>query len=125
MSSQLPIKKIHLDSAFKESWSTSNSNCSIALRESFYFPEENTKLYLDDVSIPHSWYTVEVGINDVVYFLVDHDSIVTYTATLTSQNYTGDELATELATRINAAYGDTLVTAVYDFNSNTITVAMS
>ncbi len=62
-------------------------------------------MFLDDVAIPHSWYSVISGINDKLYFIVTYDSNFTgFIATITSHNYTGSELATEIATQMNAEY---------------------
>ncbi len=100
----LPVKKIYLDSHFKTNDSVSHSDCKFQLRETFTFPD-NTIMFLDDVAIPHSWYSVISGINDKLYFVVTYDSNVTgFIATITSQNYTGSELATEIATQMNAEY---------------------
>ena len=100
----LPVKKIYLDSHFKTNDSVSNSDCKFLLRETFTFPE-NTIMFLDDVAIPHSWYSVISGINDKLYFIITYDGNTTgFIATITSQNYTGSELATEIANQMNAEY---------------------
>ncbi len=100
----LPVKKIYLDSHFKTNDSVSESDCKFQLRETFTFPD-NTIMFLDDIAIPHSWYSVISDINDKLYFMVYYDgSTDGFVATLTSQNYTGSELATEKATQMNAEY---------------------
>ncbi len=53
----LPVKKIYLDSHFKTNDSVSESDCKFQLRETFTFPD-NTIIFLDDIAIPHSWYSV-------------------------------------------------------------------
>ncbi len=120
----LPVKKIYVDSAFKESSSTSNSNCSIALRESFYFPDEGTVMMLDDVSIPHSWFSVEVGINDRLFFAIENDGFSWYAATLTSQNYDGASLAAEIVTQMNAVFGAALMEGTDDATNNVISMSL-
>ncbi len=100
----LPVEKIYLDSHFKTNDSVSHSDCKFQLRETFTFPD-NTIMFLDDVAIPHSWYSIISGINDKLYFITNYNSTnLGYIATLTSQNYTGSELATEIATQMNAEY---------------------
>ncbi len=75
-------------------------------------------MFLDDVSIPHSWYSVIRGTNDKLYFVVNYLATETaFIATITSQNYTGSELATEIATQMNAEY-----TALTDNFSATFSV---
>ena len=54
----LPIKKIYVDSTYKTKDSVSNANFKIALPQTMFMPD-NTVFYIDDVAIPHSWYTVE------------------------------------------------------------------
>ena len=65
----LPIKKIYVDTRFKTKDSVSNSNFKIELGQSLQFPE-NTVFYIDDICIPHSWSTIEQGLNDKLYFRV-------------------------------------------------------
>ena len=51
----LPIKKLYIDTKYKSRDSVSNSNFKINLPQSLTFAE-NTVFYIDDVSIPHSWF---------------------------------------------------------------------
>ena len=52
------IKKVYIDSRYKTSGSISNSAFTFELKESLDLPE-NTVCYIDDISIPRSWYTIE------------------------------------------------------------------
>ena len=65
----LPIKKIFADSRFKTKDSLSSSNFKFQLEEIFLMPH-NTGFYIDDISIPHTWYTVEPNYNDKLYIRV-------------------------------------------------------
>jgi hypothetical protein len=65
----LPIKKIYIDSRYKTADSVSSSNFKIDLQTTLLFPE-NSVFYIDDISIPHSWYTVENDINDRIYIYI-------------------------------------------------------
>ena len=65
----LPIKKIYIDSKFKTLDSVSSSNFKIDLQSTLLFPE-NSVFYIDDVSIPHSWYSIEENINDRIYLYI-------------------------------------------------------
>jgi hypothetical protein len=99
----LPIKKIYIDTKYKSADSISNSNFKIDLPHSLTFPE-NSVFYIDDVSIPHSWYVVEGDVNDKLYITViaDDGSLnAVYTVTIQPGNYNGIDLASELAIRIN------------------------
>ena len=54
----LPIKKIYVDSKYKTKDSIRDANFKITLPQTMFMPD-NTVFYIDDVAIPHSWYTVE------------------------------------------------------------------
>ena len=55
---------------------------------------ENTFFIIDDVCIPHSWWTVEEGINDTLFFaFYDSGNPASYTATIPPGNYSGTTLA--------------------------------
>ena len=56
--SMLPIKKIYIDSKYKTKDSISNANFKITLPQTITFGS-NSVFYIDEVAIPHSWYTVE------------------------------------------------------------------
>jgi hypothetical protein len=62
--------------------------------------EHINAIKIEQVIVPITWYTVMSGINDKIY--VDDGTL--YTATLTEGVYTPSTLATEMQTKINAAY---------------------
>ena len=51
------IKKVYIDSRYSTSDSNSNSDFKFELKEQIDVPE-NTVCYIDDISIPHSWYKI-------------------------------------------------------------------
>ena len=53
----LPVKKIYVDSKCKTADSVSDSNFKFQLPQSVFLPDD-TKFFISDVCIPHSWYTV-------------------------------------------------------------------
>ena len=61
----LPCNNIYVDTAFRTPDSSSNSDFRFELYESMTFPD-NTIFYLQDFTAPHSWYTVEPGVNDLL-----------------------------------------------------------
>ena len=65
-SDSLPVKKIYIDSKFRRHDSVSTSNFRIDLPNTLKLPA-NTVFYVDDVCIPHSWHTIEAGVNDKLY----------------------------------------------------------
>ena len=105
----LPIKKIYIDTKYKAHDSVSNSNFKIDLPQTVSFPE-NTVFYIDDVSIPHSWYTVEENINDKLYIMVsptnpdiDNTGVAFKIVTISSGIYNGSEIAIEIQTKMEAS----------------------
>ena len=62
----LPIKVIHIDTHSKTVDSISNSNFKIKLPEVFLFPKDSI-YYIDSITIPHTWYTIEANVNDKLY----------------------------------------------------------
>ena len=63
----LPIKKLYIDSRFKSSDSASDSDFKIDLPQNLLMPE-GTGFYIDDISIPVSWYVIEEGRNNILWF---------------------------------------------------------
>jgi len=52
------LKTVYVDSIFKASNSISNSDFKFELKETLDLPD-NTVCYIDDISIPHSWWSVK------------------------------------------------------------------
>jgi hypothetical protein len=85
--------------------SRSTSDFNIELPETMYFDNNSSVFYIDDVCIPHSWYTVSENLNDKLYLLVGTSSgslTYPYIITLAYGNYTPQSLAAEIQTKINA-----------------------
>ena len=80
----LPIKKIYVDSRFKTADSASHTDFKIDLPGTFLMPE-NTAMYITDVTIPASWYTVDENKNNKIYYKV-HREIVTITTESNGNN---------------------------------------
>jgi hypothetical protein len=81
--------------------------------------------YIDDVCIPHSWYTITENINDKLYLLVGTSSgsiSYPYTITLAYGNYTPQTLVTEIQSKINAQTVNLEAgTSVFQVTYNTLT----
>ena len=89
--------------------------------------------YCTDVCIPHSWYTIEHGINDTFYLHVSNDNSHVnlrpnnnYAIILDSKQYTGAELAFEFSTNMSnnlsgTPYGGGLVCS-YNAATQRITI---
>ena len=125
-SNDLPIKKIYIDSKFKRDDSVSNSNFKIELPYTLKMGD-NTGFYVDDVCVPHTWHTVEEGVNDKIYIrTILNGANTDYLLALTAQNYNGVQLRAELETKIQTLMflGSALVPTVL-FNSQTNEISLS
>lgn len=131
----LGIKKIYIDSKHRTKDSVSTSHFKYDLPESFLMPD-NCGFYVADVTIPHSWYTIEHGINDRFYLHVSNDNAnvnirpnENFAMILDSKQYTGAELATELTAKMTARLTGTAyaggLTATYSAATQTISIATS
>ena len=90
MSSILPIKKIYCDTKFRRRDSKSSSNFKIDLPETLKLPD-NCVFFIDDIQIPVTWYTIQTGMNDNIYFRVttiSSGSKADFIATLPESNCT-------------------------------------
>ena len=95
------IKKVYIDSRYKTSDSYSDSEFNIELKEAIDLPD-NTVCYVDDISIPHTWYTVE-HYNNRLY--VQHSNTTTggndyFILQIPFGNYNGASLASEFQTQL-------------------------
>ena len=125
-SNDLPIEKIYIDSKFKRHDSVSNSNFKIELPYTLKMGD-NTVFYVDDVCVPHTWHTVEEGVNDKIYIrTILNGANTDYLLALTAQNYNGVQLRAELETKIQTLMflGSALVPTVL-FNSQTNEISLS
>ena len=128
----LPIKKLYIDTKYKSRESVSNSNFKIDLPQTLMFPD-NSVFYVDDISIPHSWYTIEENVNDKLYVLLfttgttgvpyDNHTVTQIDfeiITIAPGNYNGAELAAEIQTKLGGALLG--FTAVYNPKRNYINI---
>ena len=116
------IKKIYVDSRYKTSDSVSNSDFKFELKEQIDVPD-NTVCYIDDISIPHSWYTVE-NYNNKLY--IDHTNsdftLKSAVLTIPEGNYTATNLASKLQSVLQATFPNENYTCVYNTARGTITI---
>ena len=64
----LPIEKIYIDSRHKTAVSVSHTDFHIDLPIGNLNLPPNTGFYITDITIPISFYTLEKGRNDMIYF---------------------------------------------------------
>ena len=112
----LPIKKIYIDTRFKSSDSVSHSDFHIDLPTTFLMPED-TGFYIDDVCIPHSFYTIETNVNDQLQYVYNNS---TRTVTIPEGYYNITTLATAIADGMHTAIGFELVAPEVNLKTNTL-----
>jgi hypothetical protein len=117
MASQLTLKKIYIDSRYRTSDSQSASSFKFELNRSIDLPN-NIVFTLQDISIPHSWYTIEEGMNDKIYFRCPTLAIPDQVITIASRNYIGTTFATELQSKLPLPG----VTVIYNADRHNLTI---
>ncbi len=65
----IKFKKIYIDTKYKTPDSRSTSDFKFELPETLHF-DNNSVFYVDDIAIPHSWYTVE-DFNNKLYIYIE------------------------------------------------------
>ena len=96
----LPIKKIYIDTRHSTADSKSTSDFNISLPNNITLPS-NTAFYIIDITFPESWYTVEAGSNDTIYFRINEDNYACSQSTIPEGNYSTSTLADALFKAMN------------------------
>ena len=120
----LPVKKIYVDSRYSTNDSDSDSDFKIQLSNNIYLPDDCV-MRIENVCIPHSWYTIEKGLNDKMYIKVVQGSTTTYNIiTIPSTNYTGASLQTAVQAGLNYFYPG-VFTVSYDTLKNAMMISIA
>ena len=98
------VRKIYIDSCFRDAHSTSNTDFRIHLNESILMPD-HTSMFVTDVCIPHCWYTIEYYNANLYFRYVTSTSSTDHVVQLPQQNYDIGSLADALVTAMNTAVG--------------------
>ena len=118
----LPVKKIYIDTRFKNKCSNSNSDFKFQLSQTVQLPD-NAICFVDDIIIPHSWYSIE-DYNNKMYVrqLNDNGSVDDRILTIPTQNHTGQTLAAAIKSQLQSAFGSGMYNAVDNERKGTITI---
>ena len=116
------LRKVYIDSRYKTSNSASNTDFTFELKQNLDLPD-NTTCWIDDISIPHTWYSVE-NFNSNLYVRVIGTGNTDKRINLSQKNYTGSTLATELQTKLSAAFTETF-TVTYTSSTGTLNITIS
>jgi len=116
----LPVKKIYVDSRMKTNDSNSDSDFKFELSQSLTLPK-NTTCFIDDITIPHSWYNVDTT-NNRLYVYANHGTDSIYAILyLNVGNYNGLTLVGEL-NRVFNTIGSYFLSANFDLNTNRLNI---
>ena len=111
----LEVKKIFVDSRHRTVDSNSDSDFRIQLGRNLFLPD-NCVFHIENCVVPHSWYTIETGINDTMYYKVSTFDM--QKAIIPSTNYSGSALASALNQVLSHG-----LSAAYDLNTNKIIIS--
>ena len=118
------IKKVYVDSRYKTSDSIDNSDFKFEIKEGLDL-SDNTVCYIDDISIPHTWYTIETY-NNQLYIETTNNSITNATIIiLPDGNYTASGLAITMALLLQTGFPEICFSYNYNNNVGTIKITSS
>ena len=127
------IKKTYVDSSFRTRGSNSDSGFEFELKEALDLPD-NAVCYIGDISIPHTWRTVESHSNGFYiifktmylsgcgYDITEEYNYSPHVLTLPEGNYTGPQMASAIQELLNGfavAFG---FEVIYHSARGTITI---
>jgi len=115
------IRKVYIDSAFKDELSNDNSKFTIALVPPITLPE-GSKCSIADVAIPVTWYTVTANFNDKIYIRLDDGvgGITDKIITITAGNYSSASFVAQLIVQINAEFTSPAHTCIFNISTERI-----
>ncbi len=83
---------------------------------------EDTGFYIDDVCIPHTWYPIEEGMNNVIVFQF---AIETKSIRVPPGNYSVKDLGLAIVSAMNTEVHVPAFESVYDAKTNSLTIKMA
>ena len=116
------IKKVYTDSRYKTDDSVSNSGFKFEITEALDLPY-NTVCYIDDISVPRTWYIVE-EYNDQLYIDSTNSDLTlkAYISIVPYGNYTASSLATMLNNLLQTRFPNDNFSCVYNVSVGPITI---
>ena len=121
------IKKVYVDSRHKTNDSVNNSDFKFELEEALDL-HDNTVWYTDDISIPHTQFTIEENMNNTLYIITTkmNTGIPTWYHSLALEiptgKYTGSSLALALQAELQFAEPDHQFVCTYNAARGNITI---
>lgn len=119
------VRKICIDSRYANSLSKSSTDFRLDLRDSIHLPD-NTSVIVTDISIPHTWYSVEYYSDKLYFRVIDQDeSFRDCIVSITRKNYTIQTLAEEIKNSMNAIFSSPIFTSSFDVTTATISLTIT
>ena len=100
----LLVTKIYNYSRHRAKDSASSSDFKVDLPINLTLPH-NTSFYITDVTIPVSWYTIEAGRNNIVYYRINGPAYTVLKTYMSESKISTITLAQAMADVMNAHYG--------------------
>ena len=126
----LPVKKIYVDSKYKTADSVSDSNFKFQLPQTCYMPDD-TKFYISDVCIPHTWNTIN-DFNSKLYLRIVYTAGSNpglredYILDLNQKSYIGTTFATMLKSKIQEKLPSiTTIQCTFDSTTNKLSLTIN
>jgi len=127
MSKQLKINKVYIDSRYRTNDSVSDTDFRFDLKQCIDLPD-NCCCYIDDVQIPHTWFSVE-DYNNKLYMQVFSNGLSAdrwfYIVPLTPGNHNGTSLATNIQDMLRLYFPSYNFGANYSASKGNITINSS
>jgi len=123
MAGKLNIRKIYIDSRFKNANSSSDGDFKFELKESVQLPD-NCAVFIDDITIPNSWYNVDSQSNRLyVRRYQDLSNTTTdHIIALAVQNHTFTSLTNALQTALDDSFGSNIFTVTQNVFLGTMSI---
>ena len=118
---------MYVDPKYKTNDSVGNSDVKFEIKEALDLPD-NTVCYTDDISIPHTWFTIEENLDNTLYIITTqmNTGIPTWYHALAieipSGNYTGSSLALALQAELQSAEPGFQFVCTYNPTRGNITI---
>ena len=118
------VKKVYIDSRYKTDDSVSNTEFKLEIREALGL-DDNTVCYIDDISTPHTWYTIENYNNQLCIETASNSIANASIVTIPNGNYTASSLASTLTLTFQARFLEISFSCNYNNNVGTIKITNS
>ena len=124
------VKKVYVDSRYRSNDSVSHSDFKFEIKESLDLPD-NTVCYVDDICIPHTWYTIG-DFNNTFYMVVKKwvqygttnaaPKYHGYALKIPNGNYTGTSFTNELQEILQTSIPDLELNCSYNNTRGNFTI---